>query len=147
MLLRGGGPEAGGYVSRVSIRKRNRGPSPGVLRGRITPEAYSRMDADPRFVELRRRFRNFVFPMTVAFLTWYLLYVVLSAFGRSFMDTKVVGHLNVAFFFGLLQFVSTFLIAWTYARFADRRIDPTAAELRRELQGTELEGSELGGTR
>jgi uncharacterized membrane protein (DUF485 family) len=53
----------------------------------------------------------------------------------------------VAFFFGLLQFVSTFLIAWTYARFADRRIDPTAAELRRELQGTELEGSELGGAR
>ncbi len=38
MLLRGGGPEAGGYVSRVSIRKQNRGPSPGVLRGRITPE-------------------------------------------------------------------------------------------------------------
>src|SRR5699024_3853120 len=87
-------------------------------RGRITPEAYSRMDADPRFVDLRRRFRNFVFPMTVAFLAWYLLYVVLSAFGRSFMDTKVVGHLNVAFFFGLLQFVSTFLIAWAYSRFA-----------------------------
>jgi uncharacterized membrane protein (DUF485 family) len=109
-------------------------------RGRITPEAYSRMDADPRFVDLRRRFRNFVFPMTVAFLTWYLLYVVLSAFGRGFMDTKVVGHLNVAFFFGLLQFVSTFLIA-------NRRIDPVARELRGELQGTELEGSELGGAR
>jgi len=105
------------------------------------------MDADPRFVDLRRRFRNFVFPMTVAFLTWYLLYVVLSAFGRGFMDTKVVGHLNVAFFFGLLQFVSTFLIAWAYSKFANRRIDPVARELRRELQGTELEGSELGGAR
>ncbi len=115
--------------------------------GRITPEAYSRMDADPRFVDLRRRFRNFVFPTTVAFLTWYLLYVVLSAFGRSFMDTKVVGNLNVAFFFGLLQFVSTFLIAWLYSRFADKRIDPPARELRRELQGTDLEGTELGGAR
>ena len=116
-------------------------------RGLPTPEAYSRMDADPRFVDLRRRFRNFVFPMTVAFLTWYLLYVVLSAFGRSFMDTKVVGHLNVAFFFGLSQFVTTFLIAWLYSRFANKRIDPVARELREELQGTELEGSELGGTR
>ena len=116
-------------------------------RGHITPEAYSRMDADPRFVDLRRRFRNFVFPMTVAFLTWYLLYVVLSAFGRSFMDTKVVGNLNVAFFFGLSQFVTTFLIAWAYSRFANKRIDPVARELRTELQGTELEGSELGGTR
>jgi uncharacterized membrane protein (DUF485 family) len=85
--------------------------------------------------------------MTVAFLAWYLLYVVLSAFGRGFMDTKVVGHLNVAFFFGLLQFVSTFLIAWAYSKFANKRIDPVARELRGELQGTDLEGSELGGAR
>jgi uncharacterized membrane protein (DUF485 family) len=91
------------------------------------------MDADPRFVELRRRFRNFVFPMTVVFLSWYLLYVLLSAFGRGFMDTKVVGHLNVAFFFGLLQFVSTFVIAWAYSRFMARRIDPVASELHDEL--------------
>jgi uncharacterized membrane protein (DUF485 family) len=115
--------------------------------GRPSAEAYTRMEADPRFVDLRRRFRNFVFPMTVAFLAWYLLYVVLSAFGRGFMDTKVVGHLNVAFFFGLLQFVSTFLIAWAYSRFANKRIDPTARELRRELQGAALEGRELGDTR
>jgi uncharacterized membrane protein (DUF485 family) len=101
-----------------------------------TAEAYSRMDADPRFVELRRRFRNFVFPMTVAFLAWYLLYVLLSAFGRGFMDAKVVGHLNVAFCFGLLQFVSTFAIAWSYSRFAETRIDPLAAELREELEGS-----------
>jgi uncharacterized membrane protein (DUF485 family) len=106
-----------------------------------TPEAYSRMDADPRFVDLRRRFRNFVFPMTVAFLAWYLLYVVLSAFGRGFMDTKVVGNLNVAFFFGLSQFVSTFLIAWAYSRFADRRIDPPAKELRDELLAARQEGA------
>ena len=73
----------------------------------------------PEFVELRRRFRGFVFPMTVAFLAWYALYVVLSAYARDFMDTKVVGNLNVAFFFGLLQFVTTFLIAWLYSRFAN----------------------------
>ena len=63
------------------------------------------------------------------------------------MDTKVVGNLNVAFFFGLSQFVTTFLIAWAYSRFANKRIDPVARELRTELQGTELEGTELGGTR
>jgi hypothetical protein len=34
-----------------------------------------------------------------------------------------------------------------YSRFADKRIDPAARELRRELQGTDLEGSELGGAR
>ena len=50
--------------------------------------------------------------MTVAFLLWYALYVLLSAYARDFMSTKVVGHINVALIFGLLQFVSTFLIAW-----------------------------------
>jgi uncharacterized membrane protein (DUF485 family) len=107
--------------------------------GQPTSAAYTRMEADPRFVDLRRRFRNFVFPMTVVFLAWYLLYVLLSAFGRGFMDTKVVGHLNVAFFFGLLQFLSTFAIAWAYSKFANSRIDPLATELHDELVSGELE--------
>lgn len=104
-------------------------------RGQPTADAYSRMEDDPRFIELRSRFRKFVFPMTAAFLAWFLLYVLLSAFGRGFMDAKVVGRLNVAFFFGILQFVSTFAIAWFYSRFADDRLDPLSSELRTELEG------------
>ena len=100
-----------------------------------TAEAYTQMESDPRFIELRRRFRSFVFPMTAAFLAWFLLYVLLSAWGRGFMDAKVVGRLNVAFFFGILQFVSTFAIAWFYSRFADARLDPLSGELRDELEG------------
>jgi uncharacterized membrane protein (DUF485 family) len=103
--------------------------------GQPSSDAYTRMESDPRFIELRRRFRSFVFPATVAFLAWYLLYVLLSAFGRGFMDTKIVGHLNVAFFFGILQFVSTFGIAYLYSRFADTRLDPLSTELRDELEG------------
>ncbi|WP_344429286.1 DUF485 domain-containing protein, partial [Amycolatopsis minnesotensis] len=30
------------------------------------------------FVELRRRLRVFVFPMTVVFVVWYLAYVLLA---------------------------------------------------------------------
>ena len=63
------------------------------------------------------------------------------------MDTKVVGNLNVAFFFGLLQFVSTFLIAWALLEVREPADRPRRARAARELQGTELEGSELGGTR
>jgi uncharacterized membrane protein (DUF485 family) len=74
--------------------------------------------------------RGFVFPMTIAFLLWYALYVILSAYARGFMGTKVVGNINVALIFGLLQFVTTFLIAWLYARFANRRLDPLADEIR-----------------
>ena len=48
------------------------------------------------FDALRRALRRFVFPMTAAFLVWYALYVLLSAYARDFMSTKVVGHINVA---------------------------------------------------
>ena len=56
--------------------------------------------------------------MTVAFFLWYALYVLLSAYARGFMSVKLFGNINVALVLGLLQFVTTFLIAWYYARFA-----------------------------
>jgi uncharacterized membrane protein (DUF485 family) len=94
------------------------------------------VQASPEFAELRRTIRSFVFPMTLAFLAWYLLYVVLSAYARDFMGSKVVGNINIAFVFGILQFVSTFLIAWLYSRYAARRIDPLAEALKAELTGS-----------
>jgi len=88
----------------------------------------------PEFQTLRRTLRRFVFPATAVFLLWYALYVLLSAFARSFMSTKVVGHINIALIFGLLQFASTFVIAWLYARFAGRRLDPLSTALREEIE-------------
>ncbi len=89
----------------------------------------------PEFQELRRRFRSFVFPMTIVFLGWYLLYVIASGWARDFMGTKVWGNINVALVFGLLQFVSTFLIAWLYERYMNRNVDPLAERSRDDLAG------------
>ena len=110
----------------------------------VTPDApadphnYVAVQASPEFAALRKTLRGFIFPMTVAFFAWYALYVILSAFARGFMSTKVVGHINVALIFGLLQFVTTFLIAWLYARFADRKLDANADAIkaRMESEGT-----------
>ncbi|NHC45282.1 DUF485 domain-containing protein [Motilibacter aurantiacus] len=95
-------------------------------------EHYAALRDSPDFRELRARFRRFVFPMTAAFLAWYLLYVVCSAWARDFMGSKLVGVVNVAFVFGLLQFVSTFLIAWLYARHARSTLDPLADRVARD---------------
>jgi uncharacterized membrane protein (DUF485 family) len=73
--------------------------------------------------------------MTIAFFTWYLLYVVLSGWARDFMAIKLLGNINVALVLGLLQFVSTFGIAWAYSRFAERKLDPLADEIRHEVEG------------
>ncbi|RIQ29169.1 DUF485 domain-containing protein [Jiangella rhizosphaerae] len=93
------------------------------------------MQASPEFAELRRRFRNFAFPMTAAFLAWYLLYVLLSTYAVDFMSQRVVGNINVGLLFGLGQFASTFLITWLYIRHADRKLDPLATQIRDELEG------------
>lgn len=90
---------------------------------------YDRLHATPEFTELRSRYRGFVFPATVAFLVWYLLYVVLSMWAGDFMSHKPVGNFNVAFVFGLLQFVTTFAIAWVYANFSNKNLDPLARTL------------------
>jgi uncharacterized membrane protein (DUF485 family) len=90
---------------------------------------------DPRFRELRGRLVRFVLPASLSFFAWYLLYVVMSAYAGGVMSTKVVGSANVALFFGLMQFVTTFGIAVLYSRYANRRFDGLAAELREELEG------------
>jgi len=86
------------------------------------------------FANLKRRFRRFVFPMTGVFLGWYLLYVIASGWARDFMGHELWGNINVAYVFGLLQFVSTFLIAWLYERYMTKNVDPLAREIRAGIE-------------
>ena len=42
--------------------------------------------------------------------------------------TKVVGNINMALVVGLLQFVTTFLLAYLYSSYSNRNLDPLARE-------------------
>jgi len=97
-------------------------------------EEYQRIHRTDDFAELKSSYLRFVVPMTVAFMVWYLLYVLASNWAPGFMGTKVVGNINIALVFGLLQFVTTFGIAIWYARFAARRMDPIADRLRDQYE-------------
>lgn len=95
---------------------------------------YARLRETPEFGELRHRYRAFVFPATLAFIAWYALYVVLSMWAPDLMSHKLVGNINVALAFGLLQFVTTFVLAWLYARYSNRHLDPLARQLDEKFQ-------------
>ena len=99
---------------------------------------YQRVQRSPEFQDLRRRFRNFVFPMTALFLVWYFVYVLLANYAHDFMSIRVWGNITVGLLFGLGQFVSTFAITMIYARWANKRFDAAADELRREIEEDEL---------
>jgi uncharacterized membrane protein (DUF485 family) len=99
---------------------------------------YQRVQSSAEFQALRRRFRNFVFPMTAFFLSWYLLYVLLADYAHDFMSTRVWGNITVGLLFGLGQFVSTFAITMIYASWANKRQDAVAERLRRHIEEGEL---------
>ena len=118
--------------------------TPPEERRLLTPEEYAQAQASPEFVELKRRFRRFAFPMTVAFLAWYLLYVLLSTYAPDFMATPVFGNVNLGLLLGLAQFVSTFAITHLYVAHANRSTDPIADEMRERLEHHEYASGSRG---
>jgi uncharacterized membrane protein (DUF485 family) len=93
---------------------------------------YAELASSDDFQELRRRYRAFVFPWTIAFLVWYLLFVALSNWAPDFMGSQVFGNVNVGLVMGLLQFVTTFGIAYLYSKHAARSFDPLADSVNAE---------------
>ncbi|MFB8383768.1 DUF485 domain-containing protein [Streptomyces rubiginosohelvolus] len=106
------------------------GPDPRPCAADIYLEVH-RSDA---FREVRRRYRRFVAPAALAFLLWYLAYVVAATTAPALMARPVAGAVNVAMVAGLGQFLTTFLLTWAYARHARLRRDRAALDLRWDTQ-------------
>ncbi|MFC9127554.1 DUF485 domain-containing protein [Streptomyces sp. NPDC057099] len=100
-----------------------------------SPEEFAEVQESAEFGELRRSYRSFAFPLTVAFIAWYLLYVLLSNYAGGLMGTKLFGNINVAFVLGIAQFITTFLIAWWYSRHAAAKLDPKAEAIKSRMEG------------
>ncbi|MEU0157578.1 DUF485 domain-containing protein [Streptomyces sp. NPDC006261] len=108
---------------------------PGEKRpGAGAAEIYLEVHRSAAFREVRRRYRRFVAPAALAFLLWYLAYVVAATTAPALMARPVAGAVNVAMVAGLGQFLTTFLLTWAYARHARLRRDRAALELRWDTQ-------------
>ena len=95
---------------------------------------FVKIQQSPEFVKLRKRHRNFVFPVLIGCLVWYLAYVLLAAYATDFMATPVFGSVNVGLLLGLAQIVTTFAVTTWYVTFANRELDPIATEIRDEAE-------------
>lgn len=99
----------------------------------VTPDVdFAAIQKTERFQNLRRRHRRFVFPVLGLALVWYLVYVLLAGYAPDFMATPVFGRVNIGLLIGLGQVATTFIITMLYVSFANRRLDPIAAEIREE---------------
>ncbi|NEB35505.1 DUF485 domain-containing protein [Streptomyces sp. SID14515] len=97
-------------------------------------DVYLEVHRSAAFREVRRRYRRFVAPAALAFLLWYLAYVVAATTAPELMARPVAGAVNVAMVAGLGQFLTTFLLTWAYARHARLRRDRAALDLRWDTQ-------------
>src|SRR5690606_15524019 len=91
----------------------------------------------PRFRRLKRLHRSFVFPLSVFFLLWYFVYGLLAGWAPDSMATELFGHVTIGLLLGLGQFVTTFVITMWYVRFANRKLDPVASDIRADLEAKE----------
>lgn len=100
-----------------------------------TAQEFRDMQNSQEFGELRSKFRSFAFPMTIAFFVWYIAYVLIATFASEWMSTPVFGSINIGLLFGLLQFVTTFVITYVYILFANKNLEPRQAAIRKKMEG------------
>ena len=64
--------------------------SPASIPTRREPTAqeFIEMRDSAQFKELRGAYRNFTFPMTIAFFVWYVVYVLAAVFAPDLMGTE-----------------------------------------------------------
>jgi uncharacterized membrane protein (DUF485 family) len=84
------------------------------------------IERSPEFQELVRRRRRFVIPCTVFFLSWYMGFILLTAYAQEFMGESVYEGLTVGYCLALTQFVMVLVLGIWYLRKSDREFDPLA---------------------
>ena len=113
----------------------NVGGAAAAQPGRTSAIGYEAVRASRDFWTIQRRYGSFVRPVCTLFIIWYCLFVMIAVFAPGFMRINVFGDVNVGLCFGVLQFVSTFVIAMSYRGWARRRLDPLSDRLRHRLEG------------
>ena len=86
------------------------------------------IERSPEFQELVRKRRSFVLPGTIFFLSWYMGFILLTAYAEDFMSERVYEGLTVGYCLALTQFVMVLVLGLLYLRKADKDFDPLAAK-------------------
>jgi uncharacterized membrane protein (DUF485 family) len=81
-----------------------------------TEEQWKGFENDPDFQALVSDKMRFIIPATIVFVVYYFALPVLVGYFPTFMETKVIGNINLAYLFALSEFAMAFIITYLYAR-------------------------------
>jgi uncharacterized membrane protein (DUF485 family) len=97
---------------------------------------WDRIAASKEFKDLMATKKTFIVPAFIFFVLYYFALPVLVGYAPQFMQTRVIGKVNLAYLFALSQFFVAWIIAGLYVKAANN-FDRLAKDI--------LEKAEKGG--
>ena len=95
---------------------------------------WSEVAQNPKYLELKRKKRVFLFGWWIASSIYYFLLPILSGYFPELFKIKVIGVINFGYLFILSQFVVAFFVAIYYTKVANSEFDRLTEELLRDIQ-------------
>lgn len=93
------------------------------------------IEADPRFQELHRRKRRFLWGLMAFSVAYYFLLPVGAAYWTELFAIQIWGPVNIGLAFALSEFIVAWAVAFIYSRHASKRFDELAADISRSVAG------------
>ena len=84
-----------------------------------TQSQWDRIAASKEFQDLMATKKMFIVPAFIFFVVYYFALPVLVGYAPHFMDTRVIGTVNIAYLFALSQFFVAWIIAGLYVKAAN----------------------------
>jgi uncharacterized membrane protein (DUF485 family) len=84
-----------------------------------TQSEWDRIAASKEFQDLMATKKMFIVPAFIFFVVYYFALPVLVGYAPRFMDTRVIGAVNIAYLFALSQFFVAWIIAGLYVKAAN----------------------------
>jgi uncharacterized membrane protein (DUF485 family) len=93
--------------------------SESVKRYEADKTEWARIAETREFKDLMATKKTFIIPAFIFFLVYYFLLPILVGYAPQFMETRVIGVVNLAYLFALSQFFMAWTVAWLYVRAAN----------------------------
>src|SRR5215210_2830168 len=96
---------------------------------------YGRVVSNPQFQELVRERTSFARSLSIAMLVIYFGFILLVAFAKPLLATKIGGGItSVGIVLGLAVIISAFVLTGIYVQRANGRFDRLTSDLTKELR-------------
>ena len=95
---------------------------------------WSEIARNPKYLELKRRKRVFLFGWWIAASIYYFSLPILSGYFPALFKIKIIGAINIGYIFILTQFLVAIFVAVYYTKVANSDFDRMTEELLKDIQ-------------